>query len=531
MDTFLLYLGKCALALAVFLGAYFLTLGRETLYSLRRILLSVFAVLSFILPLCVITVHRTVLVEGTAIGSFEELSSPPGTSAGSTPWTSILLGIYILGAGATAFRIAASVLSVISLKRHATILPSDSDSTRIALVKENISPCSWMGTIFLSEEDFKGCDPLILEHEKAHLSRGHSWYVLLCDMLVCLQWFNPAAWLLRREMSEVMEYEADGAVLGSCPSGKQYQYALLAQSCIHGGLLRELSFCTNGFSSQGTVKRRIAMMKRRPSSPKAGYKALIVVPLIAAGVGLNARTVTSYVQEDESKAPSSLSIWGTGDPLVIVGEKRMTLAEFNERYSSDDISSISVYKDRESLLLFGPEAEDGAIVITLKNDVPQAKTGGPIKGKVMDGSGKPIPDAAVMVTGKNIGVLSGKDGSFSIQYQGSGNTSLTISHIGYESSTAPAAPDMTIILKERTQALDESTIIVKRVETEQQAKQAVIVDGNGDVPRIVVDGEEITYEELKKLDPKTIESIEVAKSDEDSPSGTVIVKLKKTDTK
>ncbi len=86
---------------------------------------------------------------------------------------------------------------------------------------------------------------------------------------------------------------------------------------------------------------------------------------------------------------------------------------------------------------------------------------------------------------------------------------------------------MTIILKERTQALDESTIIVKRVETEQQAKQAVIVDGNGDVPRIVVDGEEITYEELKKLDPKTIESIEVSKSDEDSPGGTVIVTLKK----
>ena len=60
MNEFIIYQGKTAIALAVFYIFYRLMLSKDTFHRFNRIVLLGTAALSFILPLCVITVKTVV---------------------------------------------------------------------------------------------------------------------------------------------------------------------------------------------------------------------------------------------------------------------------------------------------------------------------------------------------------------------------------------------------------------------------------------------------------------------------------------
>ena len=62
MTGFLIYQVKVAVALAVFYIFYRLLLSKESLHRLNRFVLLGTAALSFILPLCIITVNKTVIL-------------------------------------------------------------------------------------------------------------------------------------------------------------------------------------------------------------------------------------------------------------------------------------------------------------------------------------------------------------------------------------------------------------------------------------------------------------------------------------
>ena len=81
-----------------------------------------------------------------------------------------------------------------------------------------------MRYIVLSRNDWEGDHAPILVHEKAHIGFGHSIEVLLVDILSAVQWFNPAIWMLRADLQELHEYEADDAVLRAGANIKEYQY-------------------------------------------------------------------------------------------------------------------------------------------------------------------------------------------------------------------------------------------------------------------------------------------------------------------
>ena len=63
MIEFLTYDLKVAVLLVVFYMFYRLMLARETFHRVNRIVLLLTAVASFLLPLCVITMHETVTME------------------------------------------------------------------------------------------------------------------------------------------------------------------------------------------------------------------------------------------------------------------------------------------------------------------------------------------------------------------------------------------------------------------------------------------------------------------------------------
>ena len=68
MTEFLIYQGKAAVVLAAFYMFYRLLLSKDTFHRFNRIVLLGTAALSFILPLCVITLRKVVILPAMEAG-------------------------------------------------------------------------------------------------------------------------------------------------------------------------------------------------------------------------------------------------------------------------------------------------------------------------------------------------------------------------------------------------------------------------------------------------------------------------------
>ena len=77
---------------------------------------------------------------------------------------------------------------------------------RLIVHTYEIAPFSWMHYIVVSEQDMIEDGRDILIHELSHVRKGHSWDLIMTDLLILFQWFNPAAWLLKQSMQQVHEF-------------------------------------------------------------------------------------------------------------------------------------------------------------------------------------------------------------------------------------------------------------------------------------------------------------------------------------
>jgi TonB family protein len=290
MHAFIVYELKVAAILAVFYLFYKLLLSREKLHRLNRIVLVATAVLSFVLPLCIITLHKTLPGTGPQeteiLGNAEASLAKTAEGGAGLTWETVAVVVYFAGAAA----VLASILTGISRVRK-LIRSGESREmygTKVIVCKGDLAPFSWMKWIVLSESDFESGNKHILEHEKAHVKLGHSNEVLLVDILSAFQWFNPAMWLLKSDLRAIHEYEADDAALRAGADIKEYQYSLIRKALSASGYS-----ITNNFN-HSTLKNRIMMMSRSKGSAKKGLRALYMLPLICGALALNAKTVISY---------------------------------------------------------------------------------------------------------------------------------------------------------------------------------------------------------------------------------------------
>lgn len=74
-------------------------------------------------------------------------------------------------------------------------------------------------------------------HEQMHLHYHHTADLLWMQAIIVLHWFNPAAWLLMRELREVHEFEADNGVLLHGIDATQYQLLLVKNPSAQGSTL------------------------------------------------------------------------------------------------------------------------------------------------------------------------------------------------------------------------------------------------------------------------------------------------------
>ena len=307
--------------MAVFYLFYRLLLSRETFHRFNRIALLGILSLSCLLPLVEVSVKHPAELYQTMMTWEQLLLADVTDTAGyavdaqenTAVWVQVLLSIYLLGILFFIFRSVYSLLRLCSLLKSGRTEKIGKYVTTVSKAvlvvhEREITPFSWMKYVAISQKDLDENGREILIHELAHIRNRHSWDLLAADICIFFQWFNPAAWLLKQELQNIHEYEADETVVNEGVDAKQYQLLLIKKAV--GARLYSMA---NSFN-HSKLKKRITMMLKEKSSPWARLKYLYVLPVTAIAV-------TAFARPEVSETVKEISAVKVNDLATIVETK------------------------------------------------------------------------------------------------------------------------------------------------------------------------------------------------------------------
>ena len=344
LGMFFIYSVKVAVCLALFYLFHKLLMSRDTFHTFNRFAILSMILLSLMLPLVHLSLDSeaginrgTVALEGL-VAQTVVADGGNGVGDGLT-LTQVLLAAYVLGVVLFVGKALLSVGSLLRLIRRARCVEVR-NGIRIYTMQGDISPFSWFRYIIMSEKDWQENRREIVLHEMAHIRRCHSMDVAVCNMMIVFQWYNPAAWLLKRELQTVHEYEADEAVLSAGVDATHYQMLLIRKA------VGERLFSMANNLNHNSLKKRITMMKIKRTNPVQKAKIAFVLPLAAMTVAAFASQKVENLSEkveQESEAFSSVS----DNPVVrAVGETaRVAAVKVQEEKALEEASSLSMASD------------------------------------------------------------------------------------------------------------------------------------------------------------------------------------------
>ncbi len=314
---FLIYQIKVGICLIAFYLLWKLLLSRETFHRFNRVALLTVMALAFVLPWVKLSLDVSTPVAGGMVMLEEMIVTPAGAVQPhqvAQTWSVINIAnvLYFIGVVSVLVWLLHSQWSLHRLlkKGRREQMP---DGITLHVVPGDQTPFSYFRHIVINEQDYRDNPREILTHEHAHISLRHSWDVLFVELVKLFQWWNPAAWLLCRELKQVHEYEADMAVLNQGVDAKQYQLLLIRKS-----VGDQLFSMANNFNYQ-SLKKRIRMMTMNKSSRWKTLRALAVVPVIALALlaFANTKSVAAVVVNHQSKVtPTSQVVKANAEAQV-----------------------------------------------------------------------------------------------------------------------------------------------------------------------------------------------------------------------
>lgn len=315
---FLIYMLKTALCLSVFYLFYRLWLGKETFHRFNRMVLIGLILVAFVIPSLKVSQNfHLPQIEQV----FERLNIPEEETEQEhdlqkmeqvttttlhtqlekerSDFTILTLGnlgfLYLGGALLLLLRYIFSIACIYRLIRNSE-KKCWKGKIRLVVHQQNVAPFSWRHYIVLSRQDLEEYGEEIIAHEYAHIMHKHFRDLLLAEICLLFQWFNPAMWLFRKELKTVHEFEADESVLKAGIDAKKYQLLLIQKT-----VGTRLYSMVNSFD-HSSLKKRITMMLKKKSNPWKLSKYLIVFPLAAITAVLFARPNLLNMNNQEGNA-------------------------------------------------------------------------------------------------------------------------------------------------------------------------------------------------------------------------------------
>ena len=288
MSYFLIYLIKSTVYLGLFYAFFLMVMRSTTFFRFNRAMLLLGTFVCMLLPCYTITVNE---VEGVQLPMqildemlvLKTTDEPIETSAIALPLQEtastastfflpiVLLSIYFLGMLVYLTMVIRSFAEV--WKMIASHPKQWKDGCWLVITPEKIPSFSWSNYIVISEEDYRNY-PQVLVHERMHYLCRHSYDILFFTIVHALHWFNPMVWLIRTELKQLHEFEADQGVINQGIDATQYQILLVKKA-----VGKKLYTIANGFNHT-KLQKRITMMIQEKSNGWERLKWLVTVPVV-----------------------------------------------------------------------------------------------------------------------------------------------------------------------------------------------------------------------------------------------------------
>ncbi|WP_020571657.1 M56 family metallopeptidase [Neolewinella persica] len=248
-----------------------------------------------------------------AVASVAPQPQATATTTSVTPppapinWFRLLWWFYLAGVAVFGLHFLVQLgYLVIKVMRHPGF---DAGGFHLVELEEDAAPYSFWNRVFLNPNRY---DPetyhQIVQHEAVHVRQRHSVDLMIAELLIIFQWFNPFAWLYRKAIENNLEFLTDAEVLRQGENPVDYQLSLVKVAAPNYPLGLTTSY------NQSLLEKRIAMMKTKKSSLASGWKYLSILPLLLLSMlQFNAVAQAPVVPVAPTVSPAAIA---TPEPVV-----------------------------------------------------------------------------------------------------------------------------------------------------------------------------------------------------------------------
>jgi TonB family protein len=269
------YLLLSNLYLILFFGFYTLLLQRETFFQLNRVYLLGSALISFLIPAIQLDwvkqwfftqkVHQTLYSASPDFVYRIQAIQPSRVTVGEIVGAIYAAGIVVLS---------------VKLIWQFVILRQLLKNKKVA------AAWSFFKNIKVDEQIEKR--DVIIAHEEVHARQWHSADVMLMEVMMIINWFNPVVYLYRRSIKHIHEFIADQNAVKAGTSKADYAMLLVSQT-----FNAPVHHLLNPFFNSSILKQRIVMLQKNKSHYSALFKYGFSAPLFALMLALSSATINN----------------------------------------------------------------------------------------------------------------------------------------------------------------------------------------------------------------------------------------------
>lgn len=190
------------------------------------------------------------------------------------------------------------------------------------LLHTGYGPGSWGKYIFLPDGMV---DDTIIKHELAHIQLKHSADVIWMNLLQCLCWPNLFLHLLKKELKQLHEYQAD---VVACNDKTEYQQLLVASL---------FKTCTLPFTHSfiiHPIKRRIKMLNKK-INPNKNRVAAIAAIVLTGALAFNMVALQSCKSKNWEVKEKKSEVLTTADKMPAFNGDLMNYLALNIKYPDE----------------------------------------------------------------------------------------------------------------------------------------------------------------------------------------------------
>jgi len=457
------YILISTVCLSISFIAYRLFLRKDYHFNYLRVFLTASLLLSLFLPLLSIRIDFSELFRQAATGYNGYVIVQPVGDTATSPVAekgflithlSLLIRTYLVIVLLFSFRI---LIQLINLLRLYVISEKEKRNKNIILTSASVrSPFSFFRMIFIPADiSEKEEVESIIAHENIHASQYHSLDNLLIELISAVMWFNPLVWKMKSSLHLLHEYLADEGALNTGIDRLRYQTLLLNH------VSEENLVCLSSGLNHSLIKKRMIMMTKSKNNQGKKLKILTLVPLSAVLLLAVALLNGLFPQQAKASKPEA-----------------SVMMPLNNAFPK----AIAVPED------------------TVKKKVIIIKSTCEKKGEKK--CEKKCEEKQVEFSGKTI------------QTSFEGDSVIKIIEVNDNNCVKGLDPDEieTVTIK------GNDTIVVRYKEVRKgETKKLFIKTKEKNIPDnmlILLDGEKISKEEMDKIDPKTIATINISKGSE-----------------